>query len=317
MLTKVVAVTLLLVAIATCSGNSGGPGGTTPDGGGSTVGKGNGHLRATIDGQDWVSDQLTTQVTARAATPGALTITGTRAVSATNYLSLTIALGYVNGPREYPLGVNPGTSAGGTATVYEQSGGATGFWMTDLVGARGSVVITSMTGGRIAGSFHFTAPPQLGSTVTTTKDVTNGDFDLAMPSGFAPQPSDDYGSTISATIDGQPWNGATVVGVGNASAGGFSLGGMTTTISLSLTTQVAVKAGGVYDQTAVRIMASGSGAYCCWGGTGDVSSVEVTTISGKRIAAKFTATLVPGAGGMAAGPLVIAGGQFDVRVDSK
>jgi hypothetical protein len=114
-------------------------------------------------------------------------------------------------------------------------------------------------------------------------------------------------------LNGQPWNGATVVGLGNTAAGALSFGGMTTGVSLSFVTSTPVQAGSSYDGTGVRLTASGTGANCCWGASGDVSSVTVTTLSTRRVAGTFAATLSPT--GSATAPLVITGGTFDVRID--
>jgi hypothetical protein len=300
-----------LVALDGCGG------GSAPSGAGGGAGNstGNGHLRATIDGQAWAADAQTLVVSAGASNPGALVITGTKVVSSANYLSLVFSLGFIRGPGSYPLGVNAGTNAGGTVSINDQSGGMLGLWMTDLTGSRGTLTVSSMSATRIAGTFAFIAPPQLGSTVTSTRTVTDGDFDLPVSSAFALRAADDYGSAVSATIDGQPWNGATVVGLGNTSSGALSFGGMTTGVSLSFITTTPVQSGGTYDQTAVRITASGSGASCCWGGgTGDLTSVAVTTLSSTRVAGTFAGLLQPGVGGGATAPLLIAGGTFDVRI---
>jgi hypothetical protein len=50
-----------------------------------------------------------------------------------------------------------------------------------------------------------------------------------------------------------------------------------------------------------------------WGAAGTVCSVTVTSLTAKRIAGTFTATL-PGVGTNTT-PLVITNGVFDVRVD--
>jgi hypothetical protein len=277
-------------------------------GGGSSAG---GNFRATIDGKMWVADANTTQVTASASTPGAVTITGTKVGPGGSYMSLMLALGFIDGAKTYPLGVNQGSNAGGSAQILDQTGGSVGIWMTDFSGARGTVTVTNRTATRFAGTFQFTAPPQLGSTVTTTRTVTDGSFDLALPATFQPPAADDYGSLITATVDGQPWNGATVTGLGDTAAGALSFGGMTTTISLSFVTAMAVQAGGTYDQNGVRITAVNGSTS--WGGTSAAtSSVTVTSLSAKRVAGTFTATLPPLSG--AAAPLSITGGTFDVRV---
>jgi hypothetical protein len=271
-------------------------------------------MSAAIDGQSWVADGNTVQVTADANAPGVLAIIGTHAASASNYLSVELALGYLTGPKTYPLGVNAGTNAGGSATVSEQQGSGVGFWATDFSGDRGSVTVTSMAAGRFAGTFLFTAPPQLGSSVTNTRTVTNGSFDLPLPAAFQAPAADDYGSSITATINGGSWNGATVTGVGDTSTGALSFGGSTTSYLLNFTTSVPVQAGMTYDQTAVQLTASNLGAAGMnWGGSSSVVSVAVTALTAKRIAGTFTATLagIPSS----LGTLSLTGGAFDVRID--
>jgi hypothetical protein len=295
------------LAVASCGGGGGGgaPGGGRGGAGGGSA-TGSGHLAATIDGQAWVADQSTIQVSASGAVPGTLTINGSHVVSATNYLSLTLALGYINGPRTYPLGVNPGTNAGGTVSIFDQSGaGAPGIWMTDFTGSRGTLTVTSMSATNIAGTFELMAPPGLGSTATNTRTVTAGGFDLPLPAAFTMTTADDYGSFMSATINGQPWNGATVEGAGAPAGGTF--GGTTTGISLTVSPLVAIQAGMTYDQTMVRFQASGDGMS--WGGgTNDLSSLTVTAVTGTRAAGTFMATLL--------GPsstISFSAGMFNVR----
>src|SRR5205085_1351659 len=100
--------------LASCGGSGGG--GLGSGGGGKS------NFRATIDGQSWIADANAVQVSADAKAPGVLALTGTHVTSASNYLSLELALGYLTGPKTYPLGVNAGTNAGGRATVFEQQG---------------------------------------------------------------------------------------------------------------------------------------------------------------------------------------------------
>jgi len=282
--------------------------------GGSRVNGGAGDFRATIDGQSWVADANTVQVTADAKAPGVLAITGTHVTSASNYLSLELALGFLNGPKTYPLGVNAGTNAGGSATVFQQQGSTTGIWATDFSGDRGSLTVTVMGNGQLAGTFLFTAPPQLGSTVTNDRTVTNGIFNLALPAAFQPAAADDYGSSITATINGQAWNGATVTGVGDTSTGALSFGGSSTSYLLNLTTATPVQAGQTYDQTAITMSASDETTPGkSWAGSGSVVSLTVSSLTTKRIIGTFSATLPPV--GAATTPLTITSGTFDVRID--
>ena len=264
------------------------------------------------------ADAQTIQVSASANSPGALVITGTKVVSATDYRSLTIDLGFITGPGAYPLGVNAGTTPGGIGEVFEQSGTGSGTWTTPLSGAAGTLTVSSMSATRFAGTFQFEAMPQIGSTINSNRVVTGGDFDLALPSSFVAPAANNYGSMVSATVNGATWNGATVVGLGDVSTGALSFGGMTTGVSLNFVTVSAVQAGGTYDQTAVKITETGSGASCCWGGgTGDLSTVTITALGNGRVAGTFVATLLASGGSSSTAPLIVTAGKFDILVNAQ
>jgi len=292
-----------LPCLVGCGGSVAGPGGG-----------GSGSMRATIDSQSWVADANAVQVSADAKAPGVLGVIGTHTTSASDYLTVQLALGYLTGPKTYPLDVNAGTNAGGSATVLDQQGSGVGIWATDLSGDRGSVTVTSMADGRFAGTFQFTAPPQLGSSVANTRTITNGSFDLPLPAAFQAPAADDYGSSLTATINGQPWNGATVTGLGDTSTGALSFGGTTTGYLLNFTTSTPVQAGMTYDQTAMQVTASNLGASGMnWGGGGNVVSVAVPSLTAKRIIGTFSGTLAGLPSSLP--PLSITGGAFDVRID--
>jgi|SRR5450432_287434 len=302
-----------VLILGLCAGCGGGGAGKA-DGGHTGTTTGNGSLSATIDGAAWVSASTMTTISSSAASPGQFSVSGTQGTPQ-SYVSLSLALGYIAGPGTYPLGVNNGTTPGGTATVIDASTTAFTDWMTDFTGSRGSITFATLAGGRMTGTFLFTAPPQLGGTATNTRTITDGAFDLPVPSTFTLPTGFDTGSTLSATLNGQPWNAATVEGLGDTSTGVFSIGGMTTGISLSLTTKVPASVGGTYDQTAITFLVTGSGSNCCWGGTGTIGSVTITTLTANRATGTFTATLPVAGGGAATGPLTFSGGAFDIRID--
>ena len=169
-------------------------------------------------------------------------------------------------------------------------GATLNIYAVDFTGDRGSVTITSLTATRIAGTFNFVAPPSLGSGAPGVKTVTNGSFDVALPNTFTLPAADNMGNTITATLNGQPWTGATVVGVGNLGTGSFSLGGMTSdntaansSLSVNLVTSTVVSAGNTYDQTGVSLQVDGSGTNCCWGGAGTVTSVTINSLTATRV----------------------------------
>ncbi|HEY7027609.1 MAG TPA: hypothetical protein VH438_08395 [Gemmatimonadales bacterium] len=276
-------------------------------------------MTAQIDGQSFTAAQNGMLVTSSQNTPGFLSITGTQ-FSGTDYVALSLYLGFITTTGTYPLGVNQGTTPGGGGSVLIKNGATLNIYAIDFTGDRGSVDITTLTSTRIAGTFSFVAPPQLGSAAPGVKTVTNGSFDVALPATFAPSSGDNTGNIFTATVNGQGWTGATVVGVGDLSTGAFSLGGSTTdntvaqsTVSINLVTSTPVSAGNTYDQTGVKVQYDGQANNCCWGGAGATSSVTITSLTATRVAGTFTANL-PAVGGSASGPLVITNGVFDLRI---
>ncbi len=307
---------LLLGLGAGCGGgSSNGQTGNKADGGqtGSKVGAGT--LSAVIDGVAWTSTASETTVTSSSASPGQLGVTGLQGTT-TNYTALSFALGFIAGPGTYPLGVNQGTTPGGTGTVISIASTTTfNDWMTPFSGTAGTITFLTLASGRMTGTFAFTAPPEPGSTATNTRAITDGMFDLAYPDTFTPPSGDNTGSSMSATLNGQPWYAGTVEGLGDTSTGVLSIGGTTTGISLSITTSSPVAAGGTYDQTAISLQATGTGANCCWVGTGGTVSVTITSLTATRTAGTFSATLPVSAGGSATAPLTITDGKFDLLVN--
>src|SRR4029079_16671896 len=116
------------------------------------------------DGVAWASDPLALQVTGNQAVPGTQLILGTKLTGGQDSRNVTRTLGYLSGPGTYPLGVNQGTTAGGSGAVTIQQGGVLGLWNTVCSGSAGTITITSLTSTRMTGTFQFTAPPQQFST---------------------------------------------------------------------------------------------------------------------------------------------------------
>lgn len=300
---------LLFATIAACSNGSTGPAPTSD-------------FTATIDGTSWASTQ--TQVTGPGAgsnqVPGSITITGTQIVSATNYTTVMLSLGYIAGPGTYPLGVNAGTTAGGMGTVTAIQGVSLPTWSTNFTGAAGTVTVTELSATRIKGTFQFTAPPQSYSQGTTgTRTVTNGAFDVALPVGFTPAPSNNRGSKISALVNGASWNGATVTALGSQTV--FVVGGTTDSLSVTMSPATVLAQGQTYliggTQSGVQngtmiVTRLPSGAS--WNsGTGTaVGSMTITSLGNGRAAGTFNANLVSATGG--GGGLSITQGTFDVKI---
>ncbi len=291
---------------AACGG--GGDGGPAGPGGGSAA------FTARIDGQAWASDASLLTATV-GSVPGSLVLTGTRLVSTTNYTTIGLILSFIGAPGTYPLGVNPGTSAGGQGTLTITAGPTPAFRETDYSGNAGTVTITSLTSTRMAGTFNFTAIPIPGSMLVGAKVVTNGTFDVALPAGFTSVPAANHGSKVSATIAGVSWNGATVAGQG--SGGAFTLSGLSTDYFLAVSTSVVVTAGTTYNLgSGVALDVTEVKTGHDWGGIPtDVGTVTISSLAGNRAVGTFAGSLTPGFSSPP-GALVITGGTFDVRIDA-
>lgn len=195
---------LLAFAVINCGG-SGNPTGNNGGGGGAG-------LTAKINGQTWTASALSIAAQAIPGLPGALLILGSQTSGGTT-TSLNITLGCVTGPGTYALGVGPGVY-GGIASVGIGSGGGgnADVWLTPLNGVAGSVTITTLSGGKIVGTFQFAGDPDPSNVVGGTKTVTNGSFDLDFTGTLAPVPPN-VGSKVSADLDGVPYNAWLVFGL--------------------------------------------------------------------------------------------------------
>jgi hypothetical protein len=152
-------VSLALVAMSACGGGSdGGPTGTN------NTAAGDGGIKANLNGVAWRS----TKGADRVSKSGQI-----YAIVGLNLpYALTLALAPVTGPGTISL--NLAASTGSSAIVST----ASGAWGTAFTGGSGTVVITTLTANRIAGTFSFDAVPGSGS-VTGTLQVRNGTFDVA------------------------------------------------------------------------------------------------------------------------------------------
>ncbi len=296
-------IALLLTALTACGGG-GTPTGPSNPGGGSNV------FSASIDGTAWSAPSASVNAAASTSSvPGGLIFTGTTV--GTQARSLIISLDRIKGPGTYPLGVNTGTTAGGTLTMTLGSQS----WWTPLNGKAGTITITSLTSTRVAGTFSGELGPLAGGAGTV--HITNGKFDVPRNPGYAAPATDDEGSWVSATVGGFDWNGATVVGFG----GGTGTAVVTATTDDYIVTITAgplsgadsgplTGAGAVPIRT-VRVQRAGT--TNAWGGlAGDVGTLSISSITAKRIAGTFSGTLAP-LGGTPT-PLAVIGGQFDVRI---
>jgi len=289
-----------LGTLAACGGSGTGP-----------SGNGIGTFTAVIDGVAWSSDNISLQVSSGGTVPGTQVITGSKLTGGQNYIALILTLGYISAPGTYPLGVNQGVVAGGSAILSSQTGSVLGIWNTGFSGSAGTVTITSLTSTRMAGTFQFTAPPQLGSQASGNRVVTNGTFDVPLGAGFVLPTAGNLGNRFGATIGGTAWNAATVAGVGQG--GAFSLGGHGTTYNISLTTQVTVSAGNSYAIGGQNgFSATATNGSSSWGGLGNTGTVFISSLANGRAVGTFSGILAAGAG--TSGALVITNGSFDVKI---
>ncbi len=297
----------LVFAAAAC----GGGGDSTGPGGG---GGGSGAFTAKIDGVSWATDAARLQLTpGSTGVPGSILITGTK-ISGTKVTSISLILGYVKFQAIYPLGVNFGTTPGGTATIIEQDGASVETRTTPLDGESGKFQIVTRTGNHVSGTFDFVAQPQLGSALVGNRTITEGTFDFDLPAGFTDF-TDNYGSEVMATLNGDLFYGATVVGLG--SSGVFVLGGTTTGGSLQISNTTPVTSPGTLNLlSGVKITIISLPGGHSWGGvSGDVGTVTFSGVANGRVIGHFTGTLQPN-GGTGDPPITITNGSFNVRIDA-
>lgn len=288
----------LLALVAGCGG------GSSPTGPGGDGGGGN-RVTATIGGQAFTGATILANPVS--TVPGSLAFQATQVVGG-SARSLAMYLAFIPGPGTYPLGMNIGTSPGGTVTVVD---GSTGY-TTPLSGAAGSVTITSLTATRVAGTFTFTATATVGSATLT---VTNGVFDVPLSSGYVVPTADLAGSTMTATINGTPQVGATLTGLGgNTSTRVVGAMNLDYSISITMGPITAPGAGALTGFTVPtrRITITRVGTAQSWGGVGnDTGTLTITSLTPTRIAGTFSGTLAPNA--QTTGTLTVTNGTFDVR----
>lgn len=262
-------------------------------------------MTASVDGQAFSATQSSAAATATSA-GSVYTITGTQ-VSGSAVRSIALILYNIAAPGTYPLGVNS-TNFGGSATIVDGSSS----WSTPLSGVAGTVIVTSLTGSQIAGTFSFTAASAV--TQGSTRTVTNGAFDLAFTG--SPGTVQPYqGSAMKATLGSTAWIGATIVVV--AKTGGvYSFGASSSTsVTGSGITNVNVILTGVTGPGTYTLGPAMSQLSVTVGGSnyssslsGSSGSVVVTSVDTNRLKGTFTATLASGGGAA----LSVTGGTFDI-----
>lgn len=304
--------TMALTLLGACGG-----------GGDSSGPSGSGGFTAKIDGQVW--DAIPISIVAQAVgVPGGVVILGSQ-TSGGLTRSLTISLYNITGPGSYALGVSSDVF-GGIGQVGEGTGGGnSNSWITENTGTAGTITITRLSGGRIAGTFSYVADPGQNNTVGGSRTVTDGEFDLEFRGTLVPVPPN-KGSTVSAMFGGQRYNAWSVHGLLQDHLGGAGFQFSTSTKEHGLSILLSgVTAPGSYtlsNTSPARIIGAGRNGgdanHCCWGGgaTGaDVGTITITSLTPTRVKGTLTATLQPTPGRPATTPLVITDGTFDVGID--
>ena len=269
-------------------------------------------MTASIDGQAFSADQVATANAQTSSGVAAYTITGGRGTSGSNFQVISITLWNIPGPGTYPLGVNA-TNFGGVGSVTE---GATS-WTTPLDGVAGTITITTLGSGRIAGTFSFNAV-QIQNP-SSTKHVTNGSFDMALTG--TPGTVQPYsGSSMKATLGGTEWIGATIVTVAKTS-GVYSFGGSSQTGGAGAgISSVQITLGGVTSPGTFQLggasvnqvhVTIASTAYNS-ASSGSSGSVVVTSVDANRLKGTFSGTFGSGGGS----PLTVTNGTFDIGLGS-
>ncbi len=216
---------LLVLALGALScGGDDDPVNPNGNGGGGGGGGGGKSFSAKIDGASWTANSASISITG-GADPRLGTILITGGDSSGRGLGLNLSF-ISDTPSPYPLGVNPGSNAGGTVTLSATTP-VIGSWTTPLNGDAGTVTITLRTATRIKGTFECTAEPFSGGAASDV-EITDGEFDITIPGGLPALPTG-IGNTMAATVGGESWNAATIVQVG----GGASFGGMNTKYSVN------------------------------------------------------------------------------------
>ena len=125
----------------------------------------NGTFSATVDGSAWSAEG---RVAVARGPNNSLIIA---AASLTRSLSFTLF--NASAPGTFSL-VYAGATTVPSFAILASAGAA---WTTNTTGGTGSVVVTTLTSSRVAGTFTFDAPPSPGQG-TTTAHVTGGTFDV-------------------------------------------------------------------------------------------------------------------------------------------
>lgn len=179
-------------------------------------------MRATIAGRIWRATPSSIKAdVCTAGLPGRLNFVGGGPDSDEG--EVTIALSYISGPGTYPMGVGWDAVRGGWMR-YRNNRGV--FWTTPMTGASGTVTVKTLAADRITGTFAARLTNAFDQRQADTVQVTNGNFDVPLNSGFTLPVGDDTGSVFITTFNSNSWMAARVSG----------MGGGTTTIDVEAST---------------------------------------------------------------------------------
>lgn len=292
---------------------------TACNGGGTGAGEEAG-FTAKIDGKDWASTEIGTTAMVVAAVPGTIVLQGSDG-AASKSRSITITLYHVRGTGRYPLGVGLGVVGGiGQTGEATGTGGDSHSWITAGTGSDGLVEITALGGGRIKGTFFFTADTGRNNSTGVARAVTDGRFDLAL-TGDLPSLKENQGSALSARLGGTFYNAASVIALPLDFTGqpGIRISTTSSLHGLNLELQ-GVTDTGTYSLTntqPIRTISAGrnggDAAHCCWQtAAGDAGEIRVTSLDSNRVKGSFRGVIKPSAGRPATTSLEILEGSFDV-----
>lgn len=277
-------------------------------------------LTAKIDGKAFEAAAISLSAQVDFGVPGAVQFLGNQTVDGVNR-GITVTLYNVYGPGEYPLGTDISVFGGiGQLGEGTGSGGDANSWITRSNGASGKVVLKSIGDGRMTGTFEYTCGPGKKNAPGADRAVTDGAFDLAYKGVFVPA-AEGKGSRVRATLNGKPYNAATVIGLLKDYTGkdGFQFSSVTSEngVSIHLEGVTAPDSFGLANVPPIRTLIAGltggTAEFCCWQSvTGNTGYIVVTSLSANRVKGRFAGTIKPSAGKPATADLVIENGVFDV-----
>ena len=132
------------------------------------------------------------------------------------------------------------------------------------------------------------------SALPAQRSVTSGAFDITVSSGLPALPTRD-GSTMRATIEGNAWNGATIVAL-NPGAGTFSVSGSSTDYTFMVTPKQLIAAGNSYGiPSQISLTVSRTGTADSWAAISgpDIGSWTIDSFTAAGMSGSFSGT-IPG-----------------------